>query len=39
MDFRGTGIVCRLESHESGQCPVVGSCKHRNEPLGLLKGR
>jgi len=28
-----------LDSSGSGQGPVVGTCKHGNEPLGSIKGR
>jgi hypothetical protein len=30
---------CGLDASGSGQGPVVCSCKHCNEPSGLVKGR
>jgi hypothetical protein len=28
---------CSLDSSNSGQGPVAGSCEHGNEPLGSVK--
>jgi hypothetical protein len=30
--------MCGLESHGSGQGPVLGYCEHGNEPSGSIKG-
>jgi hypothetical protein len=29
---------CGLDSSDSGQGPVAGSCEHGNEPSGSIKG-
>jgi hypothetical protein len=33
----GKNEKCRLDSSDSGYRPVVGSCKHHNEPVGSIK--
>jgi hypothetical protein len=30
--------VCKLESRDSGKCPVVDSCEHGNELSVSIKG-
>jgi hypothetical protein len=38
MDLKRQGWGCGLDLSVTGQGLVVGSCSHRNEPSGSIKG-